>query len=224
MQLSISRPLNLLDLTLVRFGLVGLINTSIDIFGFMLLATTFGIAVPIANAAAYSVGICSSYTLNSCWTFGNRFSARQHCRRFGLFLLANAAGLILSTCLVVFFLTFMDEFAAKVLSVPIVFVWNYVASKYLVFRTNEIDEENASSINAGYDDQRRIVIDTAAPNPEKGISINGANIASLAEIRFKERESTRDDPGSRPAANRSPDDHQVSGQTDEEHQVIRKAS
>lgn len=223
MQLSLSRPLNLLDMTLMRFGLVGLINTSIDIFGFMLLATTFGVAVPIANAAAYSVGICTSYTLNSCWTFGHSFSARQHCRRFGLFLLANAAGLTLSTCLVVFFLTFMDEFAAKVLSVPIVFVWNYIASKYLVFRTHEVDTEGASSMNADHGDQPEAIMGTTGIALEKDMLIDGVKIASLGRIRSQDRPAAHNIQGGG-LARKPRDERQGADRTAAEHQEIRRAS
>ncbi len=187
MQHSLSKSFGLIDATLVRFGLVGVINTTIDVLGFLLLATVFGLIAPIANAAAYSLGILSSYTLNSRWTFSQRIDTQQHYRRFGLFLLVNAAGLILSTCLVVSFLTVMDEFAAKVLSVPIVFIWNFLAAKYFVFDAKGVEIEGGSANAAKQDGPPLMEGGYVGLQPEQGVSIDGIKIATMMKIHAEGR-------------------------------------
>ncbi len=138
MSLSFLRLPSLLDVPLIRFGLVGLVNISVDLFGFLLLVSVFGFAAPISNVMAFSAAIVTSYTLNSRWTFSCWHGEQQHSRRFAIFFLVNMVGLALSTTLVVSFLMVMNELFAKVLSIPFVFCWNYIASKHFVFHARDM--------------------------------------------------------------------------------------
>jgi putative flippase GtrA len=52
----------------IKFALVGLLNTGIDVAIFFLL-TRFGIQYVAAQIASYSCGAANSYLLNKVWTF-----------------------------------------------------------------------------------------------------------------------------------------------------------
>ncbi|MDK1374234.1 MULTISPECIES: GtrA family protein [unclassified Sinorhizobium] len=119
---------------LIRFGIVGVINVAVDLGGFILLATGFGLSGPLANMVSFSAAIVTSYMLNNFWTFRSPGHRRGHSRRFVLFITINVIGLTISTGLVLVFMQFAEKVPAKLASIPIVFLWNYLASKYIVFR------------------------------------------------------------------------------------------
>lgn len=120
----------------VRFGLVGVVNTVLDIVLFMALVYGLGLFAPVANTISYGTGIVVSFVLNRRFTFNDRAKGKEAVRRFAGFAAVYLAGLALSTALVALFILAMPEGWAKLVSVPIVFVWNYFAMRYLVFRAS----------------------------------------------------------------------------------------
>ena len=118
--------------TLLRFATVGAVTTVLD---FSLFANLVAAAVPppYANVASYSSGIVLSYVLNRTWTFGASAS-RLQALRFGLSVLA---GLMISTLLVALLAKAMPAIDAKLVSVPVVFGWNYLTARYWVFNAIE---------------------------------------------------------------------------------------
>lgn len=113
---------------LLRFATVGAITTALDFVLFLVLVPLTGIPA-VANLLSYSCGIAVSYALNSAWTFRVGRDPASAVR----FTLATLAGLALSTLLVALLVLVMWPFLAKILSVPVVFAWNYLAVKYWVF-------------------------------------------------------------------------------------------
>lgn len=119
----------------VRFAGVGAVTTLIDWGLFSLLAVSFGVYPAIANLFSYSCGILTSFILNRAFVFGEaRRGSETTAAQFGRFILANAAGLALSTILVTAFVYVLPEMIAKLATVPIVFVWNYTMARKWVFR------------------------------------------------------------------------------------------
>jgi putative flippase GtrA len=114
---------------LLRFATVGATTTVIDLVLFTLLVSAIGIPA-LANLISYSCGIAVSYALNSAWTFRSRRSPLQALQ----FVASMLAGLALSTALVFALSLVVWSPLAKVLSVPVVFIWNYCVSRFWVFR------------------------------------------------------------------------------------------
>ena len=119
---------------IIKFGIVGVINTIID-FGLLnLLVAIFDWAVLWANTVSFSVAVLNSFFFNKYWTFRAREVNAYW--QLGGFVLVAVIGLGLSDWLVYYF----SEVAlwhynwAKLISVPIVFAWNFIASKKLVFK------------------------------------------------------------------------------------------
>ncbi|BCP53933.1 putative membrane protein YngA [Kaistia sp. 32K] len=115
--------------TLLRFAAVGVVTTLLDIAVFTGL-TAAGAPPAPANLVSYSCGIVVSYTLNRSWTFEVGHSPMQ-ALKFGA---STLTGLLISTVLVAALATLMPAPFAKVLSVPVVFCWNYFTARLWVFR------------------------------------------------------------------------------------------
>lgn len=85
-------------MTLIRFGLVGLLNTAIG-FAVILFALRMGAGDYSANAAGYAAGLALSYMLNRSWTFAvaQPVNSAEFARFLVAFALSYAANLLLIT-------------------------------------------------------------------------------------------------------------------------------
>ncbi len=132
---------------LVRFIIVGLVNTLVDLGAFYLIGLIPGMPEIAAKAMSYVLGICNSFFWNKYWTFGAARSARGR-REFALFFLVNlpplAVNVVVFTLLGLWvgegtFLVRMSKaFAAAVVTVA----WNFVGSRYLAFRHTALKGDN----------------------------------------------------------------------------------
>jgi len=113
---------------LVRFATVGACTTALDAMLFLAL-TASGAPPALANIASYSCGIALAYVLNRRWTFRSEGGLVRAAR----FYLLMFAGLLLSTVIVTALSMLLPPLAAKLVSVPIVFAYNYTASRRWVF-------------------------------------------------------------------------------------------
>jgi putative flippase GtrA len=118
---------------MVRFAGVGLVTTLLDITLFSALSAADVSPAP-ANIASYSCGIALSYALNRRWTFGKDASLSQALK----FVLATASGLVLSTLLLIALTEAMPPVAAKIVTLPVVFLWNYHSTRQWVFRGSKL--------------------------------------------------------------------------------------
>ncbi len=121
------------EIRVIRFGMVGVVNTLIDLVLFSLLVQGVAMAVVPANILSYGTGIVNSFLMNRTWTFSDRSRGKALLKSFSLFVGINLLGLAFSTLLVLLFSQVMSPILAKVISVPLVFVWNYLASRHLAF-------------------------------------------------------------------------------------------
>ncbi len=117
-----------------KFGIVGVLNTSIDLGLFTVLHFWLGMAPLSANTISYGSGILNSFCLNKFWTFSDRRASRRVPFQFPLFLGLNLAALGLSNLTLWLLDPWLGTFAAKVASIGVTFMWNYISSTVLVFR------------------------------------------------------------------------------------------
>ena len=120
---------------MVRFGLVGVLNTGLDFFVFAMLFYGFAWPLLIANSCGYLAGLTNSYLLNSRWTFGDRAGGRSPARPLRYAAL-NGIGLLLGNLVVGTLALFLPAWLAKLGAVAITFAWNYWSSDRLVFLRN----------------------------------------------------------------------------------------
>lgn len=119
--------------TVVRFGLVGILNTCLDLACFLLLTQAFELRAVVANLISYSIGLVNSFVCNKLWTFGTTSQPTPVGRQFVLFVAFNLAGLVISTAIVAT-LQSLGPAVAKLISIPVVFAWNYWTSKRFIYR------------------------------------------------------------------------------------------
>lgn len=61
----------------LRFGAVGLVNTTIGLTAIYALMFFFGTGPALANAIGYTIGLAVSFVLNRFWTFGDSRSVAK---------------------------------------------------------------------------------------------------------------------------------------------------
>lgn len=128
----VSRPLPLLLGQLLRFNLVGVLNTAVD-FGLFFILERLGMPYLLAQTCSYGCGIANSYLCNKYWTFGLSGSRGRELLRF---VVVNLGVLATSVILIYLFhsLLHLSLAAAKVAATIITMLANFTASRMWVFR------------------------------------------------------------------------------------------
>ena len=119
----------------LKFGLVGVLNTALD-WGVYYLLTRFagmGGLTAVAKAISYSVGVINSYFWNRRWTFSSQAGAG---RTLVPFILVNLVGTGINTGVLALATGTgkLPEIVGLALATVAALAWNFVASKFLVFR------------------------------------------------------------------------------------------
>jgi putative flippase GtrA len=123
-----------IDIQLVRFGLIGFLNTAID-FGIFTLLTAIAGAGPIfSHIASYTCGVMNSYFFNRTWTFQKK--EKSSAAEFFKFVVVNLISLGVSS-LVLYLLEYsaglniyISKLGATICSLAV----NFIGSKLIVFK------------------------------------------------------------------------------------------
>lgn len=123
---------------LIKFNIVGVMNTVIDFIIFFLCVSLFKMVIVPAQIIAYSMGIINSYFMNRFWTF--QIKKKQTRKEFILFVVINLFSLILSTVLIQYLLKLLSSLLiAKLIVTAIIMVINYLGQRFIVFKTVKKD-------------------------------------------------------------------------------------
>lgn len=119
---------------ILRFGIVGGLNTIIDFLVFTILIYIIGLKPGLSQSISYSVGAINSFILNKKWTFKIKKSDKllQEIIRF---VIINGISLVVSTgAMVLITVNFLlNAFLAKIFIIILTQVINYFGYKFLVF-------------------------------------------------------------------------------------------
>lgn len=118
---------------LLVYSAIGVLNTLCDFGIFVLLTSWLGYHPVPANIVSYSIGIILSFILNRAFTFRSSSYKLDINRQFIRFALVNLLSLAISTTLVNLFSQAMTPAVAKILSVPFVLMWGFLAARRFVF-------------------------------------------------------------------------------------------
>lgn len=119
---------------LIRFALVGVMNTLVDFCVYQLLLW-LGLHYAPAQVLSYSCGLLNSYFFNSRWTFRREKNYTK--REFLRFLLVNLCSLALSVLLLRLCyeaLGIESNLIAKGIVTVFVMLVNFIANKLFVFK------------------------------------------------------------------------------------------
>lgn len=137
--------------TIIKFGIVGIVNTGVDAGVFAILAFV-GMPAMVAQAISYSCGTMNSYWWNNRWTFHDVKSQAQH-KRIVRFLIANLFVLILSSLIiyVAHSLWGWSIVSSKAAATLLGMLINYLISRYWVFRSSS---ETPNDLSIGTNERR----------------------------------------------------------------------
>lgn len=138
----------------VRFLIVGLSNTAVDLVIFNLLRLIPGMPDVAAKAVSYFCGIVNSFFWNKYWTFNARGTSKGK-REFLVFLAVNLPPLVVNV--VVFALlgiwagegSFIVRNAKAFGAAVVTIAWNFAGSRYLAFRHTALKKGPDEGSDAG---------------------------------------------------------------------------
>ena len=119
----------------LRFTIVGCSGVAVN----MVILTTLifaGIPDLASLAIAIELSILNNFVWNDRWTFGEEFHSRKFLNRLGLFQLVSIGGGIINWLLYLFFTRIwgIEFILANLVSIFIVFVWNYLTNKNVTWK------------------------------------------------------------------------------------------
>jgi putative flippase GtrA len=120
---------------LCRYTLVGSIAFACD-FGALFGLTRFlGIYYLLSAGIAFLIGLCVNYALSIKWVFRRRSVGNKGIELL-IFALIGLAGLGLNELFIWYFTEVMHfhYLASKIVSTVFVYLWNFFARKYSLFR------------------------------------------------------------------------------------------
>lgn len=118
-----------------KFGIVGVLNTAVDLGLYFVLTRWLGMAnLPVAaKSISYSAGILNSFFWNKAWTFRSTASTWKTLIPFVLVSLVglgmNTGGMQLGLNVL-----HLPELIALGLATVFTLAWNFVFSKFVIFR------------------------------------------------------------------------------------------
>ncbi len=117
-----------------RYAIGGQVSTLVDFLVLIFLTDTLGVHYMLSVVTAFAASVLVSYFFNIYWVFHKRKYDKQHHEIF-LFFSISVVGLLLTSFFMYFFTEKVEMFYlhSKVISASIVFVWNFMARKYLLF-------------------------------------------------------------------------------------------
>lgn len=119
----------------LRFGAVGLVNTSIGLLAIYGVIYFFNADPAIANAIGYTIGLVVSFFLNRLWTFGD---TRPIPKLLPLYLLIVAIAYILNLMVVLIGTRYygIGPYLIQLFGIGIYTTVMFLGCKWIVFRDN----------------------------------------------------------------------------------------
>ncbi len=130
--------------TYVRFFMVGLTSTLIDYSVYITLTRVFNFDPLRANPFSVECAIIWSFTLNNLWTFSQRQTGKHIFQRFLAFQFVSLGGLMISQMQILVFIHAFSvhDLLAKVLTIPLTGIFNYIANSRWTFK--ELQQKSSS--------------------------------------------------------------------------------
>ena len=120
---------------IMRFCVVGGLNTSIDFAIFVLLISFTAAPYVAAHIAAFFIATVNSFVLNRLWTFEGGVMKYSPAVQMALFFSISIIALGLTTIvLVILERAGMHIFIAKICAIAAGMIWNFLLYRGVVFR------------------------------------------------------------------------------------------
>lgn len=123
----------------ISFGLIGFVNTAIDLGVFSFAYYVIGLPIVVSNLTSWLFAVSSSYFLNSMITFAAESGRELSSKKFAIFIIAQLAGFAANTAAVFIASYFMAVLLGKLLATLVSFLVNFSLSHFVVFRKSAGD-------------------------------------------------------------------------------------
>lgn len=130
--------------SVIRFIIVGCINTGVDFLTFTILYSFLGVDKLVCQVGGYSMGIVNSFILNKLWTFKESKSKVNAAAQFMKFVFVNIIALAISL-IGLNFLSGKENiniYISKVIVTGFLQIFNYVLYKGVIFKNKKALEDN----------------------------------------------------------------------------------
>lgn len=119
---------------LIRYFISGGVAFVVDASLLYILTEWGGLHYMWSTVISYSVGLVITYLFSIFWVFDHR-SVNNKAIEFSVFALIGVMGLGLTSLLMWLFTSKMGLFylLSKIITTVLVFIWNFVAKKFLLF-------------------------------------------------------------------------------------------
>ncbi|MFL0252617.1 GtrA family protein [Clostridium neuense] len=129
--------------SIIKFGIVGCINTGVDFITFSLLLSIFDIDKLLCQVGGYSMGIINSFVLNKLWTFNDKKEKVNPAAQFAKFVITNLISLAISLIglNILSNRLHINVYASKIIVTLFLQVFNYVVYNLFIFKgkgSNEV--------------------------------------------------------------------------------------
>lgn len=131
---------------LIRFTLIGGVNTAVDYGVFFLLHTLLSVGSLISQVISFSSGVICSYFLNRRFTF--KAQGKMTTSEIIKFIILNLIAMGSSVLVVWVFETYFNisPYIAKLASMLVSFTINYIGNRFFIFKS-EVDKQSKNSDN-----------------------------------------------------------------------------
>ncbi|MCA0057358.1 MULTISPECIES: GtrA family protein [unclassified Mesorhizobium] len=116
---------------IIRFAIVGLVNTAIDLAGFFLLLKLHVPPLP-ANVASWSIAVTFSFAANGFWSFERDPAIRLHHAFLRFASLGALISLGVSSLAIALFAGVVGVWPAKIGGVVVAAVLNFLAARWSI--------------------------------------------------------------------------------------------
>ena len=118
----------------ISFGLVGVVNTLVDLGVFWIALKIIGLPLLLANLLAWFVAVSGSYILNCFTTFAAESGRKLEPRKYASFIASGIAGFVGGTATLAIGAIFVPILVAKLVAIAISFALNFSLSHFVIFR------------------------------------------------------------------------------------------
>lgn len=119
---------------LMRFAVVGVVNTGVDFVIFTLLFYAFGLDLVTSNVLSFAAAVTNSYFLNKHWSFAGARESSKPGLQYISFVVVSLLGMAINTGIVVGLAEWVPAIIAKLAAAVVTPAWNFLCYRYLVFR------------------------------------------------------------------------------------------
>lgn len=121
---------------LIRFGIVGVINTGVDFGTFTVFSALLNTNPLVSQVIGYSAGVANSFVMNKLWTFESKSSKAGTQVELVKFIVINAAslGISLAGLKVLNGQLGVNVYIAKAIVTVLAQIVNFLGYKLWVFR------------------------------------------------------------------------------------------